>query len=114
MAVLGATTGRDGVLVESVAWETDALLIRAAVSAFEQVDQLVAAGFEAVDYAAGRAVGSAIATALPLAAITGLLGYAGYAALPEDLQHEVRTAAAAGGAALQDWAPPIRRCSSTS
>ena len=53
LAVLDATTGRDGILVESVGWETDALLIRGAVSAFEQVDALVAATFEVVDYAAG-------------------------------------------------------------
>ena len=67
LAVLDATTGRDGILVESVGWETDALLIRGAVSAFEQVDALVAATFEVVDYALGRAVGSTLAAGLPLA-----------------------------------------------
>ena len=107
LAVLGATTGPDGVLVESVAWETDALLIRATVTAFETTDQVVAATFEVVDYAVGRAVGFGIGAGLPvlvpLAVVTGLLGYAAYDSLPPALQQEARTAATTGAVGLEAW-----------
>ena len=103
LAVLDATTGRDGILVESVGWETDALLIRGAVSAFEQVDALVAATFEVVDYALGRAVGSTLAAGLPLAVGASAVAAVAYASLPEALRREARSAAASGADVLQDW-----------
>ncbi len=107
LAVLGATTGPDGILVESVGWETDALLIRATVTAFERTDEVVAAAFEAVDYAVGRTVGFTVGSGLPVlvptAVAVGLLGYAAYQALPPDQQRAARAAAADGAAALQAW-----------
>ena len=103
LAVLDATTGRDGILVESVGWETDALLIRGAVSAFEQVDVLVAATFEVVDYALGRAVGSTLAAGLPLAVGASVVAGVAYSSLPESLRREARSAAWSGAAVLQDW-----------
>jgi len=107
LTVLGATTGPDGVLVESVAWETDAVLIRATVTAFETTDQVVAATFEVIDYAVGRTVGFAVGAGLPVlvpaAVVTGLLGYATYQALPPALQQEARAAATTGAATLEAW-----------
>jgi len=107
LAVLGATTGPDGILVESVGWETDALLIRSTVGAFERTDEVVAATFEVVDYAVGRSIGFTIGAGLPvivpLALVTGLLGYAAYTTLPPDLQAEARQAAAGGAGAFQEW-----------
>jgi Alpha/beta hydrolase len=107
LAVLGATTGPDGILVESVGWETDAVLIRCTVVAFEGTDQVIAATFEVVDYTLGRtlgyAIGSGLTVIVPLALVTGVLGYAAYAALPPHLQAEARAAAAEGADDLQEW-----------
>jgi hypothetical protein len=93
--------------VESVGWETDAVLIRSTVWAFERTDQVVAAAFEAVDYAVGAAIGFSLGARLPvlvpLALVTGLLGYAAYLRLPPHLQREAREAAGVGGDALQRW-----------
>ena len=73
-AVLAATTGPDGVLVESCGWEVDAVAVRAAVAALETADAVAGAAVDRVDHAVGRAVGftlGATAPALvPLAAAT--------------------------------------------
>ena len=79
-AVLAATTGPHGLLVESLAWEADALVIRSVVEAFETTDALVHGAFEALDYSVGRAIGSAIGAA-PVA-----LGAAAVATLAAGLQ----------------------------
>ncbi|MCW2845799.1 MAG: hypothetical protein JWN22_3715, partial [Nocardioides sp.] len=57
VAVLAATTGPDGVLVESLGWETDAILIRVTVRVFREADDLVHGAFEVVDYLVGRMIG---------------------------------------------------------
>ncbi|MGD9958595.1 lipase family protein [Nocardioides sp.] len=59
-AVGAATAGPDGVLESSVAWETDARLIRAAIDMIEEQDRLAHQSMELVDYALGRAVGTAL------------------------------------------------------
>jgi hypothetical protein len=73
-ALLAATSGSEGALPASVCWETDALLLRVTVRSFRETDDLVHAGFEALDYALGRALGTTLpATAPSLLALT-LLG----------------------------------------
>ncbi len=62
--VARATSGPDGLVPASVAWEADAVLVRVTVTAFEETDELVRQTFEAVDYLAGRALGHALALGL--------------------------------------------------
>ena len=50
-AVLAATTGPDGVLVESLGWEADAVLVRGVVAGFETTDGLVRAWMQPLDQA---------------------------------------------------------------
>ena len=64
-AVLAATAGPDGVLVESVGWEADAVLVRAVVTAFEDTDRLVRAGVDALDHLVGRVVGITLGATAP-------------------------------------------------
>ena len=45
-AVVAATTGPDGVLVESVSWEEDAIVARTVVAAFDACDEEVQAWFQ--------------------------------------------------------------------
>lgn len=75
-AVLAATTGPDGILVESVAWEADARLIDATVHAFEGTDDLVRAAFEAIDYAVMRAAGHALVFGMVAFGPAGLVAMA--------------------------------------
>ncbi|MEO5851628.1 MAG: hypothetical protein ABIQ15_03865 [Nocardioides sp.] len=103
VAVLEATTGPDGILVESVGWETDALLIRSTVWAFERTDLLVAATFEVVDYTAGRALGLTVALTLPALATSGLLVWGLTSVLPPPLRRGAADAAGRGSDALSRW-----------
>ena len=64
-AVLDAATGVHGVLLSSVDYEADAVVVRATVRAFEQCDLLVATAIHAVDYDLGRALGTTLAAAGP-------------------------------------------------
>lgn len=63
--VLAATTGPDGVLVESFGWEADALAVRAVVTAFEATDALVRAAVDELDQAVGRSVGFTLGATAP-------------------------------------------------
>ncbi|MFT3873357.1 MAG: hypothetical protein QM714_12065 [Nocardioides sp.] len=101
VAVALATTGPDGVLTDSVGWEADALLIRAAVRGLEEADQLVRSSLESLDYALGRAAGFTLGTLVIEGAVTvpvwlppALLTVAGlvgvYLLLPPSLQQRVR------------------------
>jgi hypothetical protein len=51
VAVVAATTGPDGVLVESLGWEADAVLVRCVVAGFETTDGLVRAWLQPLDQA---------------------------------------------------------------
>jgi hypothetical protein len=64
-AVLAATTGPDGVLVESCGWEADAIAVRAVVAALEATDALVRAAVDELDHAVGRAVGFTLGATAP-------------------------------------------------
>jgi len=71
--LLDATCGVHGALESSVTYEADALLVRTTVGAFEECDRLVAASFDVLDYVAGRAVGTTVATWAPELALLGVL-----------------------------------------
>jgi hypothetical protein len=64
-AVLAATTGPDGILVESTAWEADAVAIRGTVSVFEAADDARHDAFEVLDHLVGRQLGMALAAGGP-------------------------------------------------
>jgi hypothetical protein len=87
--VLAATTGTHGVLVESVVYEADAVLMRATVDAFVECDRLAGQSFGLLDYLAGRAVGSALAADAPYLLVAGYLTLRLDPALPTDLQQLV-------------------------
>lgn len=61
--VLAATTGTDGVLVESCGWEADAVLVRAALAYLEASDAAAAAAVDQID--------RALVWAAPVALLTG-------------------------------------------
>ena len=54
VAVVAATAGPDGILVESTGWELDAIAIRATIKLFETADQAQHDAFEVIDYLVGR------------------------------------------------------------
>ena len=64
-AVLDATTGPDGLLVESLGWELDARAIRCAVAVLEAADEAAHDAVEAIDYAVGFTLGSRLGTVGP-------------------------------------------------
>lgn len=72
-AVLDATTGPDGILVESLGWETDAVLVRVAVRALEETDDLVHGALAALDYLVGRTLGLSLVVAGPALLTAGLV-----------------------------------------
>lgn len=73
-AIVAATTGPDGVLVESCGWELDAVAVRAVLTSFETADAVAESAVDRLDHAIGRAVGFTLgATApavLPVVAVT--------------------------------------------
>jgi hypothetical protein len=103
-AVLAATTGPDGVLVESVGWETDALLIRVTVRVLQETDDLVHGAFETVDYLVGRMVGFTFVVSAPALLAGGLslapLAWLTWQALPPALQQQLQQGAGGGA---QSW-----------
>ena len=106
-AVLVATTGPDGILVESLGWETDAILIRVTVRVFQETDDLVHATFEVVDYLVGRTLGLTLTASLPALLTAGVtvgpLAYLVWQQLPPAVQQQLRDDGAGAGDALQDW-----------
>lgn len=73
--VLAATTGPVGALVQSLAWEADALAVRGVITAFETADAALAGVVDAVEYSAGyglgRTVGSTLGAVVPFAGVVG-------------------------------------------
>lgn len=106
--VAAATAGAHGILTTSLAYETDALLVRATVEAFEGCDRLVAASLEAVDYTVGRAVGCAVATATPYAVVLGVVALpvarTVWPHLPGEARARLRGEAREGSERAQEWA----------
>ena len=105
-AVLEAATGVHGVLVSSVDYEADAVVVRATVRAFEQCDLLVATAMHTVDYGLGRALGTTLAAAAPallgaLVAGVPLAGAAG-ARLPAPTRRRLDGDLGVAGAVAQE------------
>jgi hypothetical protein len=105
--VLAATTGTHGILVESVVYETDALLVRATVDAFEECDRLVRGSFGVIDYLVGRAAGYAVAEAAPYLLVAGLLAEPGlrlgWQHLSPATQRDLRNDGEALAAEMEEW-----------
>jgi hypothetical protein len=70
-AVVAATTGPDGILVESAGWEVDAVAIRGSVSLLEAADEARHDAFEVIDHLVGRQLGMALSLGAP-ALVTGV------------------------------------------
>jgi hypothetical protein len=92
-SLIAASAGGHGALELSVAYEADAILLRATVTAFAACDRLVAIGFEALDYAVGREVGCAA----PTLALLGLTAVASWRHLPPESRRRLE-------GELQEWA----------
>ena len=69
--VLAATTGPDGVLVESCGWEADAVLVRAAITTFEVTDALAAAAVDEIDRCLGRTAVVVLGASAPVWLLPG-------------------------------------------
>lgn len=87
--VLDATSGVHGVLEASVAYEADALLVGAVVTAYQECDRFVAGSFAALDYALGRSVGYAASRAAPSLVLLGLVADLTWGHLPADLRRRL-------------------------
>jgi hypothetical protein len=94
--VAAATSGLHGALEMSLAYEADALLVRASVSAFQECDRLVAASFDALDYVAGREVGYAASCSVPSMLMLGLVGTASWHRLPAGARRRL-------GDGVEEW-----------
>ena len=70
-AVVAATTGPDGILVQSAGWEVDAVAIRGSIGVFEAADDTRHDAFEVLDHVVGRQLGTALALGAP-ALVAGL------------------------------------------
>ncbi len=94
-AVLGATTGADGLVPRALGLAADGLLISATVDAFRASDAVAAAAIEALDHALGSLLVTPIPGVAPPGAVVPLaLGLAG-ASLWARLSPDQRDAAAA-------------------
>jgi hypothetical protein len=89
--VLSATTGLHGVLPASVAYEADALLVRATVAAFLACDRVVAAAFQVLDYELDRAAGLALLASAPDLAAWGVASRPVVDHLPNGARDELTT-----------------------
>jgi len=93
-AVITATSGHDGILVESLAWEADALTIRVRVRATQLTDELVARAWDRLDYELGHAAGLALTATAPEWLGAAVLGGAAlglvWLALPPDVREALR------------------------
>jgi hypothetical protein len=99
-AVLAATSGPDGILVESVVWEADALTIRVRVRATQLTDELVAEAWERLDYTAGQTLGFGLAAFAPELAVGGLALALVWSQLPDDVRRDLEEGAAED---VQEW-----------
>ena len=88
--VVAAAGGVHGAAEASVAYEADALLVRATVVAFEASDRLVAASFAALDHRLGFAVGLTVAASAPTLVALGLVTVPELAAARQHLPADVR------------------------
>lgn len=100
-----ATGGPDGLLVQSLRWEADALLVEGTVTALQASDATVAQTWEALDYTVGRVVGAGLGAAAATAPVwlpVAGLAVAGAGRLPDGARAVARSAASAFAAAAHD------------
>lgn len=106
-AVLAATTGPHGVLVKSVAWESDAVLARVTLAALAESDDVVRATFEVLDYTLGRALGFTLTVTAPGllvgAAVLGPAAWSLHQLLPPHLQQQLQAGAEDAGEGFEAW-----------
>ena len=106
-AVVIATTGPDGIFVESVGWEADAILIRVSIAAFEEKDRVARQTMEALDYAVGRIIGTALAglarAAIPVAVVTGPSAVMLWGLLPDGVKADLEDEGIDDVNALLTW-----------
>jgi hypothetical protein len=117
-AVLIATTGPDGIFVESLGWEADAILIRVSIAAFEEKDRFARQTMEALDYAVGRIFGTALAglarNAIPVAVTAGTSTLMLWGLLPDGVKADLEDEGIDDVDALLTWLdrhPGIGTCS---
>jgi hypothetical protein len=105
--VLAAAGGVHGAAEASVAYEADALLVRATVTAFEGCDRLVATSFALLDHTVGFGVGCTLAVSAPSLVALGLLAVPPLALAWQHLPAEVRRRLDGEGAAVgreaEEW-----------
>jgi hypothetical protein len=105
--VLAAGGGVHGAAEASVAYEADALLVRATATAFEECDRLVAASFAVLDHEVGFAVGLSVSLSAPSLVALGLVAVPPLAVawqhLPPDVRRRLDGVTSAAGAEAEEW-----------
>ncbi|CAB4724844.1 MAG: hypothetical protein F2667_11670 [Actinobacteria bacterium] len=102
-AVLATSAGPDGLLTESLAWESDAVLIRVSVASLRATDELVRATFEVLDHLAGRSVGFALSASAPVWLPTAALAWLLWPTLPAALRSDLEARAPGAADRLETW-----------
>jgi hypothetical protein len=87
--VLEAASGAHGVVEAAVAYETDAWVIRAVVTSYQECDRFVAASFDVLDEELGRAAGSAVRVAAPSLLLAGLVAVPAWRHLPGSVRRRL-------------------------
>jgi hypothetical protein len=95
--VTAAASGLHGAAAMSVAYEADAVLVHATVTAFEDCDRLVATSFDALDYTLGYEVGYAATAGLPALLLIGAVATPTWQHLPPDTRRRL-------GDDVEEWA----------
>ncbi len=96
-AVTLATTGVHGAAEMSVAYETDAVLVRATVAAFQDCDHLVARSLDALDYALGFEIGYSASAGGPALLLLGAAATPAWQHLPPEARRRL-------GDEVEEWA----------
>ncbi len=105
--VLAAAGGMHGAAEASIAYEADALVVRATVTAFEECDRLVATSFAALDHTIGFGVGITLAASAPSLFALGLVARPplslAWQHLPAEVRRRLDGVAAGTGVAAEEW-----------
>jgi hypothetical protein len=105
--VLAAAGGLHGAAEASVAYEADALVVRATVTALEECDRLVATSFAVLDHIVGFGVGITLAASAPSLLALGLVAgpplSLAWHHLPTDVRRRLDGAAESTGVLTEEW-----------
>jgi hypothetical protein len=96
-AVTLAASGVHGAAEMSVAYEADAMLVRATVTAFQECDRLVATTLDALEYAVGFEVGYVASSNAPVLLLSGAVATPAWTHLPADTRRRL-------GDSAEEWA----------